>query len=68
MTVMDYSQVVQFFNTKSMKQDELIDTLTTELYSNNYLLMENIIEEYVLNMNEEEIDSLKNFVTTYLVD
>lgn len=68
MTTMDYSQVVQFFKSKFMKQDELIDTLTHELYSNNYTIMEHIIEEYVLNLNEEEIDSLNKFISNYLVD
>ena len=40
----------------------MIDSLTNELYSNNYKLMENIIEEYVLNMNEQELNTLEKFI------
>ena len=59
---MNYTDVVNFFNLHSMKQDEMIDSLTNELYSNNYKLMENIIEEYVLSMNEEELNTLEKTI------
>ena len=59
---MNYTDVVNFFNLHSMKQDEMIDSLTNELYSNNYKLMENIIEEYVLNMNDKELNTLEKFI------
>lgn len=59
MLVMNYSDVVDFFKSKSMKQDEMIESLTNELYNNNYKLMENIIEEYVLSMNEQELNTLE---------
>jgi hypothetical protein len=45
-----------------MKQDEMIESLNNELYSNNYKLMENIIEEYVLSMNEEELNTLEKTI------
>lgn len=45
-----------------MKQDELIESLTNELYSNNYKLFEDIIEEYVLSMNEEELNTLEKTI------
>lgn len=59
---MNYSDILQYFSTKSMKQDEMIESLTNELYSNNYKLMENIIEEYVLSMNEEELNTLEKTI------
>lgn len=59
---MNYSDILQYFNTKSMKQDELIESLTNELYSNNYKLFEDIIEEYVLSMNEEELNTLEKTI------
>ena len=57
---MNYSDILQYFNTKSMKQDEMIESLKNELYSNNYCFMENIIEEYVLGLNEQELNTLEN--------
>jgi len=46
-----------------MKQEaEMIDRLYQELYSHNYSLMEKVIEEYVLNLNPVEHESLKNYV------
>jgi hypothetical protein len=65
---MNYTDVVQFFQTKSMQQDEMISVLQEQLYSNNYKLMENIIEEYVLSMNEEELNTLEQFINTNLTD
>lgn len=62
MNIMNYSDILQYFNTKSMKQDELIESLTNELYSNNYKLFEDIIEEYVLSMNEEELNTLEKTI------
>ncbi len=60
MNIMNYSDILQYFNTKSMKQDEMIESLKNELYSNNYCFMENIIEEYVLGLNEQELNTLEN--------
>ena len=57
---MNYSDILQYYNNKSMKQDEMIESLTNELYNNNYKLMENIIEEYVLGLNETELNTLEN--------
>ena len=65
---MNYSDIVQFFETKSMKQDEMIDSLKEQLYSNHYTLMEQIIEEYVLGLNETELNTLENFIHTNLID
>lgn len=49
-----------------MKQEEqLIDALYSELYSNNYSLMEQVIEEYVLNLNPIEMNELENYVMNY---
>jgi len=62
MHTINYSDVVQFFHSKSMKQDEMIDALKEQLYSNEYVLMEQIIEEYVLGLNETELDTLENFI------
>ena len=64
---MNYTDVVQFF-TPSMKQDEMIEALTEELYNNNYKLMEQIIEEYVLGLNETELTTLENFINANLTD
>ena len=65
---MNYSDVVQFFQTKSMQQDEMIDCITAQLYDNNYSLLEKIIEEYVLGLNEEELKTLEQFINTNLTD
>lgn len=59
MNIMNYSDILQYFNTNSMKQDEMIESLTTELYNNNYKLFEGIIEEYVLGLNEQELNTLE---------
>ncbi len=56
---MNYSDILQYFNTNSMKQDEMIESLTNELYNNNYKLFEGIIEEYVLGLNEQELNTLE---------
>ncbi len=59
---MNYSDILQYFNTKSMKQDEMIESLTCELYNNNYKLFEGIIEEYVLGLNEQELNTLEKTI------
>ncbi len=59
MNIMNYSDILQYFNTNSMKQDEMIESLTNELYNNNYKLFEGIIEEYVLGLNEQELNKLE---------
>jgi hypothetical protein len=46
-----------------MKQDEMIESLTCELYNNNYKLFEGIIEEYVLGLNEQELNTLEKFIS-----
>jgi len=63
-----YSDVVQFFQTKSMKQDEMIEALKEQLYSNQYVFMEQIIEEYVLGLNETELETLEHSINTNLTD
>ncbi len=60
---MNYSDILQYFTTKSMKQDEMIESLTCELYNNNYKLFEDIIEEYVLGLNEQELNTLEKFIS-----
>jgi hypothetical protein len=45
-----------------MKQDEMIESLTNELYNNNYKLIEDIIEEYVLGLNEQELNTLEKTI------
>jgi hypothetical protein len=64
---MKYTDVVQFFS-PSMKQDEMIEILTEELYNNNYKLMEMIIEEYVTSMDSEQLTHLEDFITNNLSD
>jgi|PlaIllAssembly_1097288.scaffolds.fasta_scaffold2933573_1 hypothetical protein len=64
---MHYPDVVQFFS-PSMKQDEMIEVLTEELYSNNYKLMEQIIEEYVTSMDGEQLNHLECFINANLTD
>ena len=59
---MNYTDVISFFNQHSMKQDEAIDLLHEELYSNNYTFMEQIIEEYVLGLNQQELETLMNTI------
>lgn len=51
-----------------MKQDEMIEVLTEELYSNNYKLMEQIIEEYVTSMDSEQLNHLESFINANLTD
>lgn len=68
MNQVTYSDVVQFFQTKSMKQDEMIEALKEQLYSNEYVFMEQIIEEYVLGLNETELNTLENFINANLND
>lgn len=64
---MNYTDVVQFFS-PSMKQDEMIDALKEQLYSNEYVFMEQIIEEYVLGLNETELNTLENSINANLTD
>lgn len=64
---MNYTDVVQFFS-PSMKQDEMIEVLTEELYSNNYKLMEQIIEEYVTSMDSEQLNHLEGFINANLLE
>lgn len=46
-----------------MKQEaQLIDALYEELYANNYSLMEQVIEEYVLNLNPIEMNQLEDLI------
>lgn len=51
-----------------MKQDEMIEVLTEELYANNFKLMEMIIEEYVTSMNVEQLTQLEDFISNNLTD
>ena len=64
---MNYTDVIQFFS-PSMKQDQMIEVLTEELYGNNYKLMEMIIEEYVTSMNGEQLTELEKFINNNLTD
>ena len=68
MTQVTYSDVVQFFQSKSMKQDEMIEALKEQLYCNQYAFMEQIIEEYVLGLNETELNTLENSINANLID
>ena len=65
---MNYTDVLQFFQTKSMKQDEMIEALKEQLYSNEYVFMEQIIEEYVLGLNETELETLEISINANLID
>jgi hypothetical protein len=47
-----------------MNQDEAIELLQEQLYSNNYTFMENVIEEYVLGLDETELATLINTIRT----
>lgn len=67
MHIMNYTDIVEFFN-PSMKQDQMIEVLKEQLYSNEYVLMEQIIEEYVLGLNVNELTTLENFINTNLTD
>ena len=64
---MNYPDVVQFFS-QSMKQDEMIEALKERLYCNQYAFMEQIIEEYVLGLNETELETLENSINANLID
>jgi len=63
-----YSDIVQFFQSKSMKQDEMIEALKEQLYCNQYVFMEQIIEEYVLGLNETELNTLEISINANLID
>ena len=65
---MNYTDVLQFFQTKSMKQDEMIEALKEQLYCNQYAFMEQIIEEYVLGLNETELETLEISINANLID
>ena len=58
---MNYSEILHYYS-PAMKQDQMIEVLTEELYSNNYKLMEMIIEEYVSDMNMEQLSELEKFI------
>jgi hypothetical protein len=47
-----------------MNQDEAIELLQEQLYSNNYTFMENVIEEYVLGLDETELATLIKTIRT----
>ena len=64
---MNYTDVVQFFS-QSMKQDEMIEALKEQLYCNQYVFMEQIIEEYVLGLNQTELNTLENSINANLID
>jgi hypothetical protein len=64
---MNYTDVVQFFD-KSTKQDEMIEALKEQLYCNQYVFMEQIIEEYVLGLNQTELNTLENSINANLID
>ncbi len=64
---MNYTDVVQFFD-KSTKQDEMIEVLKEQLYCNQYVFMEQIIEEYVLGLNQTELNTLENSINANLID
>jgi hypothetical protein len=64
---MNYLDVVQFFS-PSMKQDEMIEALKEQLYCNQYVFMEQIIEEYVLGLNQTELKTLENSINANLID
>jgi hypothetical protein len=62
--MVNYTEVISFFNLHSMNQDEAIELLQEELYSNNYVFMERIIEEYVLGLDKTELANLINTIRT----
>jgi hypothetical protein len=62
--MVNYTEVISFFNLHSMNQDEAIELLQEELYSNNYTFMERIIEEYVLGLDQTELANLINTIRT----
>ena len=64
---MNYTDVVQFFD-QSTKQDEMIEALKEQLYCNQYVFMEQIIEEYVLGLNQTELNTLENSINANLID
>jgi hypothetical protein len=51
-----------------MKQDEMIEALKEQLYCNQYAFMEQIIEEYVLGLNETELETLEISINANLTD
>jgi hypothetical protein len=65
---MNYTDIVQFFQNKSMLQQSLIDAITTEMYSNQYVFMETIIEEYVLGLNDKELATLEKTMAARCID
>jgi len=62
--MVNYTEVISFFNLHSMNQDEAIELLQEELYSNNYVFMEKVIEEYVLGLEQTELANLINTIRT----
>jgi hypothetical protein len=65
---MSYTDIVQFFENKSMLQESLIDAITTEMYSNQYEFMETIIEEYVMGLNDKELKTLERTMAARCID
>lgn len=60
---MSYSEIVEFFK-HPMDDQIIIDLLQEELYSNNYALMEQVLEEYVLGLNNTEKTTLFNKISS----
>lgn len=46
----------------------MIEALKEQLYSNEYVFMEQIIEEYVLGLNETELETLEHSINANLID
>lgn len=59
---MSYSEIVEFFK-RPMDDQIIIDALYEELYSNNYVLMEQVLEEYVLGLSDTEKTTLFNNIS-----
>ena len=62
---MSYSEIVEFFK-RPIDDQIIIDLLQEELYSNNYALMEQVLEEYVLGLNNTEKTTLFNNISAYM--
>lgn len=62
---MSYSEIVEFFK-HPIDDQIIIDALQEQLYCNNYELMEQVLEEYVLGLNDTEKTTLFNNISTYM--
>lgn len=62
---MSYSEIVEFFK-RPIDDQALIDALQEQLYCNNYELMEQVLEEYVLGLNDTEKTTLFNNISAYM--